>query len=242
MRTYLLLLTFLLLAGFACSQDQPPQTQQAAQTPTQVQTQKPEFQQKEMINHINSGFYIKFGGSIPMGEFANQHNNIYHYQNGRDTVKFNQAKFGGALEFGFLIYLGPAFAHNHLRAGIDATFFAISFNPTDQTLPPNTSASKKMDYWYYFGGQKFGPLLTINPIDHLMIDLSYKINASASWYNSMWGMNLALNEVSLGIRYRVILFAFQYNWGKMKYTYNYDDNPKYQVDVTTMRVLIGFKF
>jgi len=166
MRTYLLLLTFLLLAGFACSQDQPPQTQQAAQTPTQVQTQKPEFQQKEMINHINSGFYIKFGGSIPMGEFANQHNNIYHYQNGRDTVKFNQAKFGGALEFGFLIYLGPAFAHNHLRAGIDATFFAISFNPTDQTLPPNTSASKKMDYWYYFGGQKFGPLLTINPIDH----------------------------------------------------------------------------
>ena len=75
-----------------------------------------------------------------------------------------------------------------------------------------------------------------------MIDLSYKINAVAAWYNSRWGRNLAMNEVSLGIRYKVILFAFQYNWGKIKYTYNQDDNPRYMIDNSTMRILIGFKF
>ena len=51
-----------------------------------------------------------------------------------------------------------------------------------------------------------------------------------------------MNEVSLGIRYKVILFAFQYNWGKIKYTYNQDDNPRYMIDNSTMRILIGFKF
>ena len=215
MKKHLLPLLFLLLVSVVYSQDE---------------------------NHIHGGFYLKLGGSFPMGEFANPHLNKYPYQGTTDTIKFNQAKIGGALEVGFLIYLGPSFARHHLRAGIDATFFAVSFNPADQTLPPNSSATKKYEYWYYFGGQKFGPLFTINPVDHLMIDLSYKINASAGWYHSMFGMNLAMNEVSLGIRYRVILFAFQYDWGKIKYTYNLADNPKYQVDVTTFRALIGFKF
>ena len=58
----------------------------------------------------------------------------------------------------------------------------------------------------------------------------------------MWGSSYTLNEASLGLRYKFMLFAFQYNWGKVKFTYNQDDNPTFKVDNTTFRVLIGFKF
>jgi hypothetical protein len=211
-------------------------------TVTRVQQQTPSGTHSPITRSIKSGFYLKLGGAFPMGEFKNKHSYLYPYQGRIDTVNFNGSKFGGVFELGFLIYIGPSFANEHMRAGIDATFLAFSFNPTDQVLPPNTSASKKLEYWYYFGGQKFGPLITINPVDFLMIDLSYKVNATAAWYNSMFGVNLATNEVSLGIRYRVAMFAFQYNWGKVKFTYNHDDNPQYWVDNSTFRVLIGFKF
>ncbi|MCX6285714.1 MAG: hypothetical protein NTY96_01190 [Bacteroidetes bacterium] len=216
---------------FLYSQDQPPQGQ----------TQPTVTQPKTFTSHIKSGFYMKFGGSFPMVDFANQHMNYYPYKGTIDTIKFNQAKFGFVFELGYLIYIGPSFANHHLRAGIDATFLTASFNPTDQALPPNSKSSKKYEYWYYFGGQKFGPVLTINPVDYLMIDLSYKVNATAAWYNSMWGSNYTLNEVSLGIRYRIMLFAFQYNWGKVRFTYNQDDNPKYWLDTSTFRILVGIK-
>jgi|APCry1669189101_1035198.scaffolds.fasta_scaffold00019_61 hypothetical protein len=240
MKISIIALSFLLLASIVYSQDQPTQTQTQ---PAQVQPLQPQTPQKAMPNHITSGFYLKLGGSFPMGNFTNNQKFTYtDNTNTQRSLTFNHGKFGGVLEMGFLIYLGPAFAHNHLRAGLDATFFTASFNPADSVVPSGTSASKKMEYWYYFGGQKFGPLLTISPIDYLMIDLSYKINATAAWHASMWGMNLAMNEVSLGIRYRVMLFAFQYNWGKVEYTYNQEPNPKEKVSVDTFRVLIGFKF
>jgi len=238
MKHFLLLLLLTVLSGFTVySQDQPPQTQQ----PAAAQTQQTISPQKLLENHIKSGFYLKLGAVMPMGEYANQQLNLYRYQGSMDTIIFNQAKFGGSLDLGYLIYLGPAFAGRHLRAGIDATFLAVSFNPTDQVLPPNSSSSKKYEYWYYFAAQKFGPLLTINPVDRLMIDLSYKLSASAAWYHSMVGTSFTLNEVSLGIRYRVILVACQYNWGKLKFKYNHDDNPEFWVDTSTFRILLGIK-
>ena len=225
---FLTLVCFTIVSTLSYSQEQPPQQQQ-------VQSRQPTHQ-----NHLNSGFYIKLGGSFPMGEFANQQ--LYNDQGKTDTIAFNRGKFGGVFELGYIIYLGPAFAKNHLRAGLDATFLAMSFNPSDQNLASGSSSTKKLQYWYYFAGQKFGPIFTINPVDYLMIDLSYKINATAAWFNNMWGMNLALNEVSFGIRYRVIMFGFQYNWGKVNYTYNNDNSLKCLVDNSTYRVLIGFKF
>ena len=238
MKQFLVLTFVMLLPGLMLfSQDQPPQQQQQSQP----QDQKPATQQTNLQNNIHGGFYLKLGVCVPFGEFANQHLNLYPYNGKIDTIKFNQAKFGGAFELGYLIYLGPSFAGKHLRAGIDATFLAVSVNPTDQPLPPGSSSSKKLEYWYYFGAQKFGPLFTINPVDHLMIDLSYKLCASAVWYNSMIGTSFTLNEVSLGLRYRLILFAFQYDWGKVKFTYNHDDNPIYWVDVSTYRILLGIK-
>jgi len=232
MKTFFISCFLLLFAVNVFSQDQP----------IQVQTQKPVSTQSPSRNLISSGFYLKIGGSIPMGEFAKDHINLYNYKGSVDTIKFNQAKFGSLMELGFLIYLGPAFANNHLRAGIDATFLAVSFNPTSQTLPENSSASKKLEYWYYFAGQKFGPLITINPVDYLMIDLSYKLNATAAWYHSMWGSSYTVNEVSLQLRYRLMLFQFQYNWGKVKFTYNQDNNPTYMVDNSTFRLVVGLKF
>jgi hypothetical protein len=221
MRKFLALLCLAMFAGFLVSAQNSEQTQ--------------------IPNNIRSGFYIKGGGSFPMGEFTNNHSFYYKYQGKTDTITFNQAKFGPVFELGYLIYIGPAFANNHLRAGIDATFLTASFNPTDHAVPANSSSSKKLEYWYYFVGQKFGPVITINPVDHLMIDLSYKLNATAAWFHSMWGSAYTLNELSLGIRYKVILFGVQYNWGKIKYIYNQDDNPSFDIDYSTLRLVVGIK-
>ena len=230
-----ILAAFFILSGtlLVFAQEQPTQQQQPSQTQSGPQLTK---------NRIRSGFYLKVGGSFAVNQFASNHVYYYNYRTYKDTITFYKAKIGPALELGWLIYIGPAFANNHMRAGIDATFITMSFNPTDPVLAPDVSASKKLEYYYYLAGQKFGPLLTINPIDYLMIDISYKLNATASWYHSMWGSNYTLNEVRLGLRYRVMLFAFQYNWGKIRYTYNQGDNPYYWVDYSTFRIIMGLKF
>lgn len=234
MKKYLLAASFILFGTIlALAQEQPIQQQQSAQSKTGPQSIK---------NNIHSGFYLKVGGSFAVGKFASTSTYYYNYKTYKDTITYYKAKIGPALELGWLIYIGPAFAGNHIRAGIDATFLTMSFNPTDPLLAPDVSASKKLEYYYYFAGQKFGPLLTINPVDYLMIDLSYKLNATAAWYHSMWGSSYTLNEVSLGLRYRVMLFAFQYNWGKVKFTYNQGDNPQYWVDYSTFRIIMGLKF
>lgn len=232
-RSILVVLFFLFVNILVFAQEQPTQQQQSSP----AQSGNP-----VMKNKIRSGFYLKVGGSFPVSQFANTSIYYYNYRTYKDTITFYKAKIGPVLEMGWLIYIGPAFANNHIRAGIDATFLGLSFNPTDPILAPDVSGSKKLEYYYYFAGQKFGPVLTFNPIDYLMIDLSYKLNATATWYHSMWGSNYTLNEVSLGLRYRVMLFAFQYNWGKIRFTYNQGDNPYYWQDYSTFRIIMGLKF
>jgi hypothetical protein len=158
------------------------------------------------------------------------------------------AKLGFAMDMGFLVYIGPAFANTHLRAGIDATFVSFSFNPIkSDSLPSDHS---KSNYWYYYIGQKFGPVLSICPIDRLVIDLSYKMNAYAAYnqhkkgteFKSDYGKNLTQNEISMNIRYSIILFSFQYNFGKTGFNNFSSDNPMVYVDNNTFRILVGFKF
>lgn len=149
------------------------------------------------------------------------------------------------MDLGFLIYIGPAFAGNHLRAGIDASFIALSYNPTSDTI-----SGTKYKYWYYYVGQKFGPVLSICPVDRLVIDLSYKLNAYAAFvqhpigteFKSEFGKNLTQNEISMNIRYAIILFSFQYNFGKTSYNNFSNDNPMHNVENNTYRIMIGFKF
>jgi hypothetical protein len=154
---------------------------------------------------------------------------------------------GVAMDMGFLIYIGPAFAGNHLRAGIDASFISFSFNPAN--LPDSINGSK-FQYWYYYIGQKFGPVLSICPIDRLVIDLSYKLNAYIGFvhhpigteYKNEFGDNLKQNEISMNIRYAIMLFSFQYNFGKTSYN-NFDNaNPIHAVENDTYRIMIGLKF
>lgn len=116
-------------------------------------------------------------------------------------------------------------------------------------MPSNADGSKSQ-YWFCYLGQKFGPVLSICPVDRLVIDLSYKLNAYAAFvhhpigtdYKNEFGKNLTQNEISMNIRYSLILFSFEYNFGKTSYDNFSSDNPMHTVDNTTYRIMIGFKF
>jgi hypothetical protein len=203
----------------------------------------------ERKNYIKGGFYLGFGPVFPVGKYdAGQ---VVHPENATTSapvLNYLPAKIGGAMDLGFLIYLGPSFANKHLRAGIDATFLSIWFNSTKPNDPHNS-----YEHYYYYGGQKFGPLFTINPVDRLMIDLSYKLNANFAYYFGEWhnlynadyskyGMNMFQNEVSLGIRYSIMRFCFQYSFGNMKYD-NFDNaRPTQTIEANTYRIMVGLKF
>jgi hypothetical protein len=244
MKKYLLtaLLITLFFPLFSFSQEQV--------TPAPVIIQK-----ERAPSSINSGLYIKLGPSFPIGNFAlgqTFYDQVTNSSRSSSTtskkVIFFPAKMGGAMDMGYLIYIGPAFAGNHLRAGIDASFIAFSFNPVANL--PDTLSGSKYQYWYCYLGQKFGPVLSICPIDKLVIDLSYKLNAYAAFvqhpigteFKSDFGKNLTQNEISMNIRYSIILFSFQYNFGKTAYNNFNSDNPMHQVENNTYRILVGFKF
>jgi len=202
-------------------------------------------------NRIKPGFYIKLGPTIPIGSFASgktlktpklaDSSLSSHYPS-----TYLPAKMGGAMDMGFLIYLGPAFANNHIRLGIDATFLSFWFN----SIKSDTMTGSKSQYWYYFVGQKFGPVISVCPIDRLVIDLSYKLNAYLAYNhhsidNKMkdeWGYNLTQNEISINIRYSIMLFSFQYNFGKIKFNDLDSAKPNHYLDNSTYRIMIGFKF
>ncbi len=190
-------------------------------------------------NHINSGFYLRLGPAIPVGKFATDQ---VAYGNGSllDTLKvFSAAKTGFSTEFGYLIYIGPAFANHRLRAGIDAIFFSGGFN---KSTHPVLVDNNKYDYWYFFFNQRFGPMITVNPVDRLMIDLSYKLGFAASEYNDEWGYDMKQNEITLGIRYRLVSVGFSYDWGTINYNDFDKSNPKRLAEIDLMKIMVGLKF
>ena len=205
-------------------------------------------QKEHRKNFIKGGFYLGVGPVFPVGAYS-EGQIVVPTSGSAVKLSYLPARIGAALDLGFLIYFGPAFANNHLRLGLDATFLSFWFNSTKPVLDPNNS----YEHYYYYAGQKFGPLLTINPIDRLMIDISYKLNANFAYHFDEWnnlsssdfskyGANLFQNEVSLAIRYSIMRFAFEYNFGNMKFD-NFDkERPTQTIEANTMRVLIGLKF
>ena len=242
MKRYLLpiLLITLLLPFSSFSQEKDT----LAPTPTQAPAPKMVQMEREP-NRINAGFYIKLGPVFPMGAYATKQSLMDVLEKPNFSV-YSPAKMGAAIDLGYLIYIGPSFANNHLRLGIDAAFMSFSFNP----VKTSTSDSSTTKYWYYYIGQKFGPLISICPVDRLVIDLSYKMNAYMAYVhhqirgknNDEWGKNLTQSELSMSIRYSLILFSFQYNFGKVTYNDFDSEKPKHLVENTTFRIMVGFKF
>jgi len=199
-------------------------------------------------NRINSGFYFSLGPVFPIGNYAlGQH--VYPTSGNQSVTGLNYlpAKIGGAFDMGFLIYFGPAFANNHLRAGLDATFLSLWFNSTNPVDP-----NKPTDHYYWYGGQKFGPVFTINPVDWLMIDIFYKINANFAYHYDEWdgigesnfskyGMNFLQNEIGMNIRYSVMLFSAQYSFGEMKYDNFNKSKPSQTIETSVFKIMIGIK-
>jgi hypothetical protein len=187
-------------------------------------------------NNIKGGFYMKFGPAFPVGDF-----NTTQYTLDEDFVikTFDQPKAGMFGDFGYLIYLGPAFAKNYLRVGIDATFFSVGFMGSHHDVQPNED---KINYKYFFAGQKFGPMITVNPVDHLMIDLSWKLCLSISEFNELYGLNMTQQEISMGLRYRIMAFSVNYQMGDLNFN-KFDKEGKDQIiNQNMVKIMIGLKF
>ena len=201
------------------------------------------FSQKEVpFRHgkISSGFYLKIGAAIPVSNFS-MGQFVPDMTPGPkdDSFTFLAPRTGPVLDLGFLIYTGPAFANRMLRAGIDATFMSSSFNPTNPDLDPDED---QIEYWYFFMGQKFGPVITMNPIDRLMLDFSYKVCTNFSYYDDWLGLGLWNQEVSFTVRYSIMAAGVQYHFGKINYNEFDKNNPDKIADISTVRVLFGLKF
>ena len=189
--------------------------------------------------NFNSGFYMKLGPSFPMKDFK-ETRYVTADNNPFDTLKtFESGKTGLFVDFGYLIYIGPSFANHILRAGIDADFLSVGYHPSHHVY---TGDEKKIDYYYFFAGQKFGPMITVNPIDNLMIDLSYKIGYTGSGFDDDWGIDLSSQELSLGIRYRLIAFSINYDMQNINYNDFDDENPDLIHDQRMLKLMVGFKF
>jgi hypothetical protein len=187
-------------------------------------------------NFITGGFYMKVGPGFPVGAF-----NTTQYTIDEDGVlkTFDRAKTGFFGDFGYLIYLGPAFANKFLRAGIDATFFSGGFMGSYHDVQPDEN---KTNFRYFFLGERFGPLITVNPVDRLMVDLSWKLCLSISEYNELYGLNMWQQEISMGIRYRIMAFSVNYQMGDLNFN-KFDKAAKDQIIQQNMvRIMIGLKF
>lgn len=204
----------------------------------------------ERQNNIRAGFYMKLGPVFPTGSYAaGQTTPVLVTKPGEPSyLIYSPAKIGAALDMGYLIYFGPSFANKYLRAGIDVTFLNVWFNTAD--IGTN---SNRWKHYYYNLGQKIGPLLTFNPIDRLMIDISYKINANLAIYYGEWddfesdqysnyGFDIFHQEVSLGLRYRAMVLSFQYNFGTINYDNIRSERTDQSINANTFRILFGVKF
>jgi hypothetical protein len=208
---------------------------------------------KTRPNYIRSGFYMKLGPVFPMGEYASGQYVYPFYANGTvyNMLIYNPAKIGAAMDMGMIIYLGPGIANNFLRFGIDATFISIWFNSTTPQNPDN-----KLEKYYTFAGQKFGPVISINPVSRLIFDISYKLNANFShhdeldgWYppvtdsqTSEYGLYILGNEISVSARYSVMVLSFQYNFSSMNYNNMDNNNQDQEIKINTFRLMFGVKF
>ncbi len=200
-------------------------------------------------NYIRSGFYLKLGPVFPVGLYAQlQTAPVTSTLKTTQYLTYQPAKIGAAIDLGYLIYIGPSFANNHLRAGIDVTFLNGWFNSTS-----SVGESDRWKHFYYNIGQKIGPVFTINPVDRLMIDISYKVNANLGIYYGEWddfdpsqysnyGIDFFRNEISMSLRYRVMVLSFQYNFGQISYNNLNTDRTKQSINADTFRLLLGFKF
>jgi len=200
-------------------------------------------------NYIRSGFYLKLGPVFPVGLYAQlQTAPVTSTLKTTQYLTYQPAKIGAAIDLGYLIYIGPSFANNHLRAGIDVTFLNGWFNSTS-----SVGESDRWKHFYYNIGQKIGPVFTINPVDRLMIDISYKVNANLGIYYGEWddfdasqysnyGIDFFRNEISMSLRYRVMVLSFQYNFGQISYNNLNTDRTKQSINADTFRLLFGVKF
>ena len=119
----------LILPFFSLAQEKDTLAPNQTYTPPATMVQK-----EREPNRIKAGFYIKLGPVFPVKNYK-LHQPI---EKKSDTSVYLPAKMGGALDMGYLIYIGPAFARNHIRLGLDACFISFSFNPVDTTERPST--------------------------------------------------------------------------------------------------------
>jgi hypothetical protein len=187
-------------------------------------------------NNIKTGFYIRFGPLIPIGEYSDgQYSSdpiYYGYPYYYDYRIYPYAKVGISSELGSHFYIGPSMAKGKLRVGIDVTFMNFMFNRTN---------SDDLANWYWFISQKVGPILTISPVKDFYLDIGFKLTPIVG-YNGFyedWGRHIN-EEVIFNIRFHQATLSFQIDPGSIRYD-NFTDSGDL-ISISTFRILLGMTF
>jgi hypothetical protein len=75
-----------------------------------------------------------------------------------------------------------------------------------------------------------------------MLDFSWKLCFNASEYDDDWGQTMKQQEISMGIRYRIIAFSINYQVGRINYNDFSKDNPEKWADINMIKIMVGLKF
>jgi len=179
---------------------------------------------------ISNGFYMRWGPVFPLGNYSlgqpYETGDEYGFYEGY----FNAAKIGISCEIGSHIYTGPSFANKYLRVGIDITYLNLWFNPNDASDATN---------WYWFAGQKAGPILTLSIPGGVMFDFGFKLSPIVGLTNDTWGRHLN-QEIIMNFKFHMLQLSMQYCLGKINYT-DFNEHTNI-VDIPTFRLLLGMKF
>ena len=195
----------------------------------QGQEQKQEQKESKKPMEINTGFYMRLGPVFPLGNY--NLGQRYYDQDVHRWIKSDEAKIGATAELGSHFYTGPSFANHYLRVGIDVTYANLWFTPTDE---------KNVKYWYWYFGQKVGPIITVSIPGGVMFDFGFKLSPVVGYTDNVWGRHVN-EEIIMNIKFHLLLCSFQYCLGKMNYTNFTGKGDNDFREIQTFRILLGMK-
>jgi hypothetical protein len=196
---------------------------------------------------LENQFYFRFGYSNPTSSYFGIDDDAYW-----DIV----SKIGGTFELGSIFMINSAALADGLRLGINVDYAEFSYNQLKEPVPPAMLYTGLVKL-----SSKIGPSLSYSPASHLVFDVFVKakipwVGGIVRWYKDgdvddgfIAGPGIGI-ATGLNIRYRFLMFGFEFNSDRMKFeavndegTYfgNYSDDSD-RTPMPSLSFTFGFSF